>query len=129
MPTTDSTTTDTPEATPTSAHSPPAARPAPETGPPSGTMRDAMANERTLLAWTRTSIAIFGLGFVVAKFALFLRNLGTVPPPKFGTTFSTVFGAILVVLGSLIMIPALAAYTRRGATVKARATRSLRSWG
>ena len=27
---------------------------------------DHLANERTFLAWTRTSIAVLGLGFVVA---------------------------------------------------------------
>ena len=31
------------------------------------------AAERTLLAWVRTAIALIGLGFVVAKFGLFLR--------------------------------------------------------
>lgn len=31
------------------------------------------AAERTLLAWIRTSLGLVGMGFVVAKFALFLR--------------------------------------------------------
>ncbi len=31
------------------------------------------AAERTLLAWVRTSIGLIGLGFVVARFGLFLR--------------------------------------------------------
>jgi putative membrane protein len=31
-------------------------------------LRDHLANERTLLAWIRTSITIGALGFVVAKF-------------------------------------------------------------
>src|SRR5271155_975602 len=35
-----------------------------------------LANERTFLAWVRTSIAIMSLGFVVAKFGLWLRELG-----------------------------------------------------
>lgn len=34
-----------------------------------------LANERTFLAWIRTSIAIISLGFVVAKFSLWLREL------------------------------------------------------
>lgn len=36
-----------------------------------------LANERTFLAWIRTSIAIISLGFVVAKFSLWLRELAT----------------------------------------------------
>lgn len=31
------------------------------------------ASERTLLAWVRTALAIMGLGYVVARFGLFLR--------------------------------------------------------
>ena len=38
--------------------------------------REHLANERTLLAWTRTSLTLIGLGFVVARFGLFLRELG-----------------------------------------------------
>jgi len=34
-----------------------------------------MANERTFLAWIRTSIAIMAFGFVVEKFGLFLRQV------------------------------------------------------
>ena len=30
------------------------------------------ASERTLLAWIRTGISVVGLGFVVARFGLFL---------------------------------------------------------
>ena len=36
---------------------------------------DHLANERTFLAWIRTSIAVIGLGFVVAKFSVWLREL------------------------------------------------------
>ena len=34
-----------------------------------------MANERTFLAWIRTSIGIMAFGFVVEKFALFLKQV------------------------------------------------------
>lgn len=33
------------------------------------------AAERTLLAWLRTGIAVMGVGFLVARFGLFLRML------------------------------------------------------
>ena len=34
-----------------------------------------LANERTFLAWIRTSISIMSLGFVVAKFSVWMREL------------------------------------------------------
>lgn len=40
----------------------------PETDP-----RVFFAAERTLLAWVRTAIGLIGMGFVVARFGLFLR--------------------------------------------------------
>jgi putative membrane protein len=35
--------------------------------------RAYLAEDRTFLAWIRTSIALMGFGFVVARFCLFLR--------------------------------------------------------
>ena len=35
-----------------------------------------LANERTFLAWVRTSVTILSFGFVVAKFSLWLREIG-----------------------------------------------------
>jgi putative membrane protein len=35
------------------------------------------AAERTLLAWVRTGLTVMGLGFVVARFGLFLKYLET----------------------------------------------------
>ena len=39
-----------------------------------GPVSEHLANERTFLAWIRTSIAILTLGFVVAKFSVWLRQ-------------------------------------------------------
>ncbi|HKF55451.1 MAG TPA: DUF202 domain-containing protein [Blastocatellia bacterium] len=36
-----------------------------------------LANERTFLAWIRTSIAVVSLGFVVARFSVWLRQLAS----------------------------------------------------
>lgn len=48
---------------------------APPDSASAGRPSDHLANERTFLAWIRTSIAVLGLGFVVAKFAVWLREL------------------------------------------------------
>lgn len=39
-------------------------------------VRDHLANERTLLSWIRLGLAAAGLGFVVTRFGLLLRELG-----------------------------------------------------
>lgn len=58
------------------------------------------AAERTLLAWLRTGLAVVGLGFVVARFGLFLRMMRgeTSAAPHVG---STIIGVGLVTLGSI----------------------------
>lgn len=40
---------------------------------------DHLANERTFLAWIRTSLAVIGLGFAVAKFGTWLREIAGQP--------------------------------------------------
>ena len=42
-------------------------------GKPGADLRDYLAEERTLLAWIRTGLALMGFGFVVARFGLFLE--------------------------------------------------------
>jgi putative membrane protein len=39
------------------------------------TLRLHQANERTLLAWIRTALALMAFGFVIARFGLLLREL------------------------------------------------------
>ena len=68
------------------------------------------AAERTLLAWIRTGMTIMALGFVVARFGLFLRllRLETAQPAPTGGV-SPYLGAMLVVIG----VVAISAGTRR----------------
>ncbi len=72
-----------------------------------------MANERTFLAWIRTSIAIMAFGFVVEKFALFVKQLAyylgkEASPPSPG--YSSIIGIVLVGLGVLMGVLAFVRY-------------------
>jgi len=74
-----------------------------------------MANERTFLAWIRTSIGIMAFGFVVEKFALFLKQVSyflgkQAPAPSPG--YSSFFGIFLVGLGTLMGVLAFIRYKK-----------------
>lgn len=54
------------------------------------------------MAWLRTSLALMGFGFVVARFGLFLREIaevGHVPIQQRATGWSLWIGTALIVLG------------------------------
>jgi inner membrane protein YidH len=77
--------------------------------------QEYFANERTFLAWLRTCIAIIGLGFVVARFGLFLREFGMTVKGGALLSVSThyassLLGVALVVAGILLAIYALKNY-------------------
>jgi putative membrane protein len=62
------------------------------TGPPS--VRDHLANERTLLAWIRTAITIIGLGFIVDRLAADSQRSG----------IAAFAGVVLVLIGGLVAL-------------------------
>jgi putative membrane protein len=64
------------------------------------------AAERTLLAWLRTGMAVIGLGFVVARFGLFLRVAAGEAISDAWRWESTAIGVSLVVLGTLAVASA-----------------------
>jgi uncharacterized membrane protein YidH (DUF202 family) len=85
----------------------------------SGIRRDHLANERTFLAWIRTSIGIMAFGFVVEKFALFVKKLSyflgkpdilEAAPTSVG--YSSIFGIVLVASGALMGILAFVRYKK-----------------
>ena len=76
---------------------------------------DHLANERTFLAWIRTSIAVIGLGFVVVKFSLFIKQLSAVLGETAvlpGKGYSPVIGILLVAIGGIITLLAFFRYRR-----------------
>jgi putative membrane protein len=64
-------------------------------GKPGADVRDYLAEERTFLAWIRTSLALMGFGFVVARFSL------AAPPHRFSLWFGTAFIAVGVAMNLL----------------------------
>lgn len=66
---------------------------------------DNLSNERTFLAWIRTSVGIMAFGFVVVKFSLFVKQLillNSKPdsiPEK--ADYSGAMGVFLVAVGAV----------------------------
>ncbi|MBI1324445.1 DUF202 domain-containing protein [bacterium] len=58
--------------------------------------------ERTLLAWIRTSLAVIGMGFVVARFELTFSP-GSMALKQHPHIAATIIGMGLVLMGSLTM--------------------------
>ncbi|WP_454802790.1 YidH family protein [Mucilaginibacter phyllosphaerae] len=76
---------------------------------------DHLANERTFLAWIRTSIALMGFGFVVVKFSLFIWQISIVLTDKSilpGKGYSSFIGILLVAIGALMALLAFFRYKR-----------------
>jgi putative membrane protein len=74
---------------------------------------DHLANERTFLAWIRTSIAIMGFGFVIVKFALFIRQISMVLGSKVPISskgYSATIGVIMVAFGAIMATLAFLRY-------------------
>ena len=61
------------------------------------------AAERTLLAWVRTGITIIGLGFLVARFGLFLAVIRSGEVPTRDISVSAVIGIGFVLIGSFVI--------------------------
>ncbi|MBC7407597.1 MAG: DUF202 domain-containing protein [Arcicella sp.] len=75
--------------------------------------RDHLANERTFLAWIRTSIGIMAFGFVVVKFALFVKQVSMLLGHEdiiHSKGYSGIVGIILVSFGSLTAILSFVRY-------------------
>ena len=79
--------------------------------------REHQANERTFLAWLRTSIALIGFGFAIARFSLFLRQLQTAVTQQQELGRNAVFnsenlGVILVIVGIIVIALAALRYNQ-----------------
>ncbi len=82
-------------------------RPPPDRPPPDR-QREHQANERTFLAWLRTSISLIGFGFAIARFSLFLRQLQATQDPRSSIPIHSLLNAenlgLMLVIFGVIMI-------------------------
>lgn len=67
--------------------------------------------ERTLLAWVRTGLTVIALGFVVARFSLFIRLLSDMSHGAAGMPqpqgLANTLGIALVLMGSISILMAM----------------------
>jgi putative membrane protein len=84
---------------------------------------DYLAAERTFLAWIRTGLALMGLGFVVARFGLFLEAMrvgAASAPQSYGLSFW--LGTAFIILGVTVNLLSMRNHVRLVAELKAGGT-------
>lgn len=74
-----------------------------------------LANQRTFLAWLRTCIVLIGLGFVIAKFNVFLTEIGSIannslPLQDRSDSLPLLLGMGVVAFGIVLLLSALKNY-------------------
>jgi len=78
-------------------------------------LREHLANERTFLAWIRTSIALMGLGFVIVKFGIFLKEVALILEDlniTISEGFSAAVGTGMVAMGVILAFFAFFQYKK-----------------
>ncbi len=76
---------------------------------------DHLANERTFLAWIRTSIGIMAFGFVVVKFSLFVKQISLLLNRQYIINqkgYSAIMGIVLVAVGAATSLFAFLRYKK-----------------
>lgn len=78
-----------------------------------------LANERTFLAWVRTSVAIVVFGFAIGRFAIALRQLTTFQGhPAKTTGLSVWMGMVSILAGVAMVIAGLVRYRKTRALLE-----------
>jgi putative membrane protein len=85
-------------------------------------IRDYLANERTFLAWLRTSVALMGFGLILVKFSVFLKEVTLLDLNKVilhsEKDYSGVTGLVLVVTGMVTLVLSYFNYRRTHQRIK-----------
>jgi putative membrane protein len=76
------------------------------------------AAERTLLAWTRTSLTLMAFGFVIERFGLFLHMIMALEGQKWRRGASFWVGIIFILLGTIVCCISVIQYRRILKTLK-----------
>jgi len=69
---------------------------------------DHMANERTFLAWIRTSLGIIAFGFVIERFGLFMKQMelilgkANLQTSSLAHGYSEIIGILIVAFGTVM---------------------------
>jgi putative membrane protein len=86
----------------------------PDEKKPAADLRDYLAEERTILAWMRTSLTLMGFGFVVARFGLFLQALQIThgDPVAQGHGFSPWSGTAFIAVGVAVNLLSIRRHVR-----------------
>jgi putative membrane protein len=81
--------------------------------------RSRLASERTLMAWIRTSLSMISFGFTIFKFFQYLAESteGTLRQGPLN------LGRVMVVLGVLLLVPAIVQHWQFLRALRARANR------
>lgn len=85
---------------------------------------DHLANERTFLAWIRTSLGIMAFGFVVVKFSLFTKQIAlflgreSSVRSEYSAHGVSLFGIILIGVGILLSLFSLLNYKQVGREIE-----------
>ena len=71
---------------------------------PSPHVTEHLANERTFLAWVRTALGLIGLGFVLARMGLFLRQLAAASLIEAGKPIQVQAGHEFLISGVVFLV-------------------------
>ncbi len=83
----------------------------PTTVPEEKRATEYLVNERTFLAWIRTSIAVISAGIVISRLAIWFRYLAPIKkenPPQ--NSFSFIVGFAMIILGGVVSLLAVWRY-------------------